>query len=291
MRNHVKGVLTSHPEWESDLADFHVESSWMVGDWDDIQSLLEGIDVRTPAVVLAKVLLAMRKNDLEEVSSALAIARRTLGAPITATGADGYRLTYDSVLNLHMTRELELVYDVSRRLPTSSSHRRRALMDLSTVLTHRLDSTLPTFRCREPILSTRRVGFSLMSVIDSVHFESLSELLTRPSSHAELTNEVGSTWLASAKIARKAGHWQTAYSAMLQARQNEHSLYFIESAKLTKADGDPLRALYELETSMKSSGFTENSSVVDLTIDEETVGRIKGKVSDALLTRIPYADG
>jgi serine/threonine-protein kinase ATR len=130
-----------------------------------------------------------------------------------------------------------------------------------------------------------------MSVIDSVHFESLSELLTRPSSHAELTNEVGSTWLASAKIARKAGHWQTAYSAMLQARQNEHSLYFIESAKLTKADGDPLRALYELETSMKSSGFTENSSVVDLTIDEETVGRIKGKVSDALLTRILYADG
>lgn len=138
----------------------------MVGAWDDINALLENIDVRTPAVVLAKVLLAMRKNDLEEVSSALAIARYALGAPITASGVDGYRRTYNSVLNLHMTRELELVYNMSRNLPVSSSQRRKALSELSTLLTHRLDSTLPTFRCREPILSTRRVAFSIVYVLN-----------------------------------------------------------------------------------------------------------------------------
>lgn len=101
---------------------------------------------------------------------------------------------------------------------------------------------------------------------------------SRPSSHPELKREVGSTWLASAKIARKAGHWQTAYSAMLQARQNDASFYFIESAKLTKAAGEPLKALQELETFMKSLGLLDNSPVLDLTIDEEMISKVKGKV-------------
>ncbi len=89
--------------------------------------------------------------------------------------------------------------------------------------------------------------------------------------------EVGRTWLASAKIARKASQWQTAYSAMLQAQQSKTRFTFIESAKLIKATDEPLRALKELENSMKSTGLLETSDVVDLTTDEETA-RIKAKV-------------
>lgn len=100
----------------------------------------------------------------------------------------------------------------------------------------------------------------------------------RPSSHPDLVHEVGTTWLASAKIARKAGHWQTAYSAMLQARQNKADLYFIESAKLLKADGEPLRALQELEMFMKSLGLNSGGQVLDLTMEEDAVSKVKGKL-------------
>jgi hypothetical protein len=66
-------------------------------------------------------------------------------------------------------------------------------------------------------------------------------------------NVIGLTWLDSSKIARKAGHWQTAYSAMLQAQRRAAPYWFLESAKLIKATGEPLRALQELEHALHSS--------------------------------------
>jgi serine/threonine-protein kinase ATR len=84
-----------------------------------------------------------------------------------------------------------------------------------------------------------------------------------------LAEEIGKSWVASAKIARKAGQWQTAYSSMLQAQQSEAPFSFVESAKLLKATGEPLRALQELENSMKLHGLLEDHDVLDLTVDEE----------------------
>lgn len=90
-------------------------------------------------------------------------------------------------------------------------------------------------------------------------------------------SEIGKTWLASAKIARKAGQWQTAYSAMLQAQQSKTHFAFIESAKLVKDTNDPLRALTELDNSLKLAGLSEASNFLDLTVEDEGV-RMKAKV-------------
>ena len=95
--------------------------------------------------------------------------------------------------------------------------------------------------------------------------------------------EIGKTWLASAKTARKARQWQTAYSAMLQAQQSKAQFSFIECAKLIKATNEPLRALKELENSMKLAGILD-SDVLDLTIDEESM-RVRSKVH-MLMTKI-----
>ncbi|KAF8343717.1 hypothetical protein F5887DRAFT_1283371 [Amanita rubescens] len=53
-----------------------------------------------------------------------------------------------------------------------------------------------------------------------------------------LMREASRLWIASAKIARKVGQWQTAYSAMLQAQQGASDIAFVESAKLVKARGE-----------------------------------------------------
>ena len=91
-----------------------------------------------------------------------------------------------------------------------------------------------------------------------------------------LNGEIGKSWLASAKIARKSKQWQTAYSAMLQAQQRRTLYSFIESARLLKATGEPLRALNELETSSTLLGLFDDQ-VVDLTADAES-DRMKAKV-------------
>ncbi|TFK43883.1 hypothetical protein BDQ12DRAFT_199518 [Crucibulum laeve] len=265
LRTHVRGVLTRNPEWEMALAEFQVESAWMVGAWDDVNALVQRTNAQTPSMAIARVLLAMRSEDDTAVSASTSAARALLGAPIAAAGVRGYRRAYDDVLNLHLTYELEIIYKAITSLPVqsqgSTQRRRRVLSELSQILSARLDSTLPTFRYREPILSTRRTAFSLLST-------------NRPL----LLNEIGRSWLASAKIARKAGQWQTAYSALLQAQQSKARYCFLESAKLVKVSDDPLRALQDLENSMKFLNlFTMDDDELDLTIDEETTKmRAKG---------------
>lgn len=54
-------------------------------------------------------------------------------------------------------------------------------------------------------------------------------------------------WLTTSKIARKAGHVQTAYSAILQAMALHAPFTFVQQAKLMRANGQPLKALSELE--------------------------------------------
>lgn len=103
------------------------------------------------------------------------------------------------------------------------------------------------------------------------------------SSRNAFTGEVGRSWLASAKIARKAGQWQTAYSAVLQAQQNNAKFSFMESSKLVKAVGEPLRALQELENSMRLLGLLEGGNMIDLTEDDDEAKRMKAKVCVEIL--------
>ncbi|KAJ3516810.1 hypothetical protein NLJ89_g892 [Agrocybe chaxingu] len=262
LRTHVTGVLTRHPEWESVLSGFQVESAWMVGAWDDVQRLVDRVDTPTSSMMIARVLLAMRAEDANAIAEALAQARIVMGGPITASGVKGYRRSYEAVLDLHMTHELEVIYNITSSLPPGSQsvikqERQRTILALSKNLAGRLDLTLPTFRIREPILSMRRTAFALAK-----------------SPRLGLGREIGKAWLASSKIARKAKQWQTAYSATLQAQQAKMPWSFIESAKLLK-ETDHLRALNDLESSTKMLGLFDN--VVDLTTDAEWE-RMKAKI-------------
>ncbi|KAF8897901.1 hypothetical protein BD779DRAFT_1608382 [Infundibulicybe gibba] len=239
LRTHVRGVLTRNPGWEDALIDFQVESAWIIGAWDDVKRLVQDTTTQTSSVAIARLLLAMQTGDQENVVEAAAAARSVLGTPITAAGVKGYRRSYEAVLGLHLTHELEMMNGTRNHLSTESPD----ALDLTRRLFSRFDATLPTFRTREPILSMRRIAYTLSCGREQ-----------------KLTEEIGKSWLASAKIARKAGQWQTAYSAMLQARQSQTQFSFMESAKLLKAEGEPLRALQELENSMRLLGMLDSQS-------------------------------
>jgi serine/threonine-protein kinase ATR len=165
----VRGVLTRNPGWESALAPFQVESAWMVSAWDDVQHLVQNTEAQSSAIVMARLLLAMRTGDPSTIAETLSAARAALAIPITAAGVKGYRRCYDAVLDLHLTHELEMIHATITSLPQDSrtpghNLRQRILADLSRTLSARLDATLPTFRIREPVLSMRRTAFALTSV-------------------------------------------------------------------------------------------------------------------------------
>ena len=161
LRTHVRGVLVRNPDWESALAGFQAESAWMVGAWDDLQRITANNELTSPYIMKARVLLAMRAGNADDIASALSNARGVLGAPITAAGAKGYRQSYDALLDLHMLHEMELISDaVSPTVPRSQS-RREAMNSLGTVLAARFDATLPNFRVRQAVLSMRRTALAL----------------------------------------------------------------------------------------------------------------------------------
>ena len=257
----------------------------MVGNWDAVQRLITGCEDHASSVLIAQLLLALRSEDTSAVTDALSRTRLSLGSPIIAAGPRGYRRSYDAVLDLHLVYELETIHRVA-----SSQKAGQGAYDLSVLsaaLTSRLNSTLPTFRTQEPILNMRRIAFSLM--YDLSPFSSpQADNRVSSTSNREIREVIGDSWLTTAKIARKTGHWQTAYSAMLQAQQCKVASCFLESARLVRASGEHLRALQELENYMRSAGMLGQEreppdDVIDLT-DEKIGPNLTAKVCTTVLS-------
>lgn len=166
LRTHVKGVLTRNAEWETALAGFSVESAWMVGAWDDVERLVGQTKAHSAPIAMARLLLAIKSGEASTIEDNLIAARSVVGLPITASGAKGYRNSYEAVLDLHLTHELQIIHDAMSKFPASSQgpnqkRRQDILSDMSKSLSSRLDSSLPTLRTREPVLSMRRTAFAL----------------------------------------------------------------------------------------------------------------------------------
>ncbi|EJU06214.1 hypothetical protein DACRYDRAFT_112961 [Dacryopinax primogenitus] len=233
LRTHVKGVLSRIPDWTSALAGFQIEGAWIVGDWLDVKALSETA-CDSSELYVARLLLAIQMDDQPGILSALSSAREYLGDHILSAGRQSYRGSYDVVIGLHVLQELDMICITGEHSRSATLRSALGMADLSTRLAKRFDSILPTFRAREPIQSMRRTAFALKKT-------------TQPS----LAVEIGKSWLTTARIARKAGYLQTAYSATLQAQKYNAPFAFIQTSKLLRVNGEPVRALQDLENAME----------------------------------------
>jgi serine/threonine-protein kinase ATR len=193
---------------------------------------------------MAKVLLAIHERDHDRMPAILYEARRELGFAVTASSRQ-YARAYPAILRLHMLHEVALIRQagldiasIDQALGMQGPNKDAAVIHkidiVRQTLANRLETTLPSFRIRESVLSIRRTAYA-----------------ESPSNNATLKAEVGAAWIASAKIARKAGHEQTAYSATLQAKLAAAPDVFFQQTKILKATGHPLKALNELENGIR----------------------------------------
>lgn len=242
MRTHILGVLREKPEWQTFLAPFEMESSLSVGDWDNVQRLMVLPDLQGPQIALGRVLLAVRTGDPMQFQGALRSARKQFGASIVAAGRESYHRCYEAVIQLHILHEIELI---CRHLLDSPKETTSSV--LAESLSARSETTSPNFRWREPILNMRRTAYRMRMA--SGNTGTACDLDDDP---------LGRLWLSTAKIARKAGHMQTAFSAILQAENLATPFAFVERAKLSKKEDQLQRgiqaidvALTDLPTSIK----------------------------------------
>ena len=76
--------------------------------------------------------------------------------------------------------------------------------------------------------------------------------------------QIGELWVETSKIARKAGHSQTAYSAILQANNLDTPFVFLQSAKLLECSNQTHKAIQEIDNALRNilpPGFVHTTEV------------------------------
>ncbi|KAL3865678.1 hypothetical protein ACJMK2_043042 [Sinanodonta woodiana] len=229
---HATGVVAEKPKWVSQLNAYRVEAAWKLGSWDKLETYIRHErDSRNWAIGLGKVLLLAKEKKGEEFLKELEALRREQMGPLSAASMEmgSYQRGYEYIVRLMMLTEVEETARVLMRLNgvADDTEPHIAPADLLSQWQTRMQITQSSFRTQEPVLTLRRTLLTL------VHH----------SGESILDKEIGQCWLWSAKIARKAGYLQTAFSALLQA--NDHNLpeFGTQKAKWLWEKGDYDQAL------------------------------------------------
>ncbi|KAI9146005.1 hypothetical protein BKA69DRAFT_1024549 [Paraphysoderma sedebokerense] len=245
MMTHITGIMNAEPEWDSTLRSHAIEASWRLGRWEDVEKLSIQPYERRFESDIGKLLLASVNGPDVVFQMELQNIRSSLIGELAASSMESYSRSYDHIVKLHMLREVEMIK------PIISESAAQKLDELSLYMDYRLRITAPSYKAREPILNLRRILFD----------------------HKSLVNEsTAHIWLQSAKIARKAGYYQTAQSAILHAEMMSTSYVHIERAKLLWCQGEERKAMSNLKTFLSGSISTMlNGKTYDSRVKAKTL--------------------
>ncbi|XP_044022250.1 serine/threonine-protein kinase ATR [Siniperca chuatsi] len=224
----VNGVLANKHQWKSELNTYRVEAAWKLGKWDLLEDYLSSDrQSSTWGVRLGQLLLSAKKQDAKTFYEKLKLVRKEQVVPLSAASYEcgTYQRGYEYIVRLHMLSELEHSFT---KLQKQRECFAPSLSQRPPHWSDRLEMTQNSFRAKEPILALRRALFSLGP---------------QPMSR-EL---VGECWLQSARVARKAGHHQTAFNALLNAENTHLAELVTEKAKWLFSKGDVHQALIVLQ--------------------------------------------
>ncbi|KAL5033391.1 hypothetical protein BDV3_000378 [Batrachochytrium dendrobatidis] len=236
---HINGILERNPKDMHALHTQGIEAAWRLGDWPLLERFLSLPHKPGFQTYIGQLLLSINSRQDDTVADLLSQARASMTAFIAAASMESYQRGYDSVLQLSMLNELETMYSF---IKNSSNDANTQMVDISKLFQSwdmRLKITFPSYRQREPILSLRRV---LLSIVESMMYTSQLEPLSE-----YISKENGQLWLQTAKDARKAGYFQTAYGATLHAMHFKVPQVIVEQAKLLWTFGQRHQAIWELE--------------------------------------------
>uniref|UniRef100_A0A6I8NKR0 Serine/threonine-protein kinase ATR n=1 Tax=Ornithorhynchus anatinus TaxID=9258 RepID=A0A6I8NKR0_ORNAN len=237
----VNGVNANRCEWTDELNAYRVEAAWKLSQWDLVENYL-ATDGKSTAwsVRLGQLLLCAKKKDSTAFYETLKVVRAEQIVPLSAASFErgSYQRGYEYIVRLHMLCELEHSVRPLLQLSHSDSDPGDSLNWLA-----RLEMTQNSYRAKEPILALRRALLSLNKGPD----------------YGEL---VGECWLQSARVARKAGHHQTAYNALLNAGESHLAELYVERAKWLWSKAEVHQALIVLQKGVELC-FPENAAPTD----------------------------
>ncbi|XP_077556323.1 ATR serine/threonine kinase meiotic 41 [Haemaphysalis longicornis] len=243
---HASGLLDERKDWLADIIDYQVEAAWRLCSWDSLEKFLQtqdsipqdpGNSSSSWGVATGRLLLAAHNLDEKAFFESLAQARSHQTSPLAAAAMEqeAYQRGYRYVSRLHIMTEVEKGFQLLLNMDSDCSREEKQAT---------LNSLLEVWKVREslvqcsplllePLWNVRR---ALLSIARHKH-EDLGDLLQ---------TELAKCWLQSAKLARKNGHLQQAYSCLLETEGCDLPDIFLEKAKWLWAKGEREKALSEL---------------------------------------------
>ncbi|KAJ8029668.1 Serine/threonine-protein kinase ATR [Holothuria leucospilota] len=249
----VNGVLADKPQLTPQLNAYRVEACWKLSRWDSLETHLQTEKKSSTdwKVGLGQILLAAKNKNLTEFQEQLQIVRSSQMGPLSAASMEkgSYQRGYEFITRLHMLSDLERGI---KQLVTFD-HEGKSDLPQPTVdegylleWNKRLAITQASFRVQEPLLCMQRIILGL----------------SNQRNHSLVKQEIGKTWLNSAKVARKANQMQTAYSFLLNASQYSLPEFCLEKAKWLWNKGEGHQALICLQKGVKEH-FSSSKSQQD----------------------------
>ncbi|XP_013910306.1 PREDICTED: serine/threonine-protein kinase ATR [Thamnophis sirtalis] len=221
----VNGVLAKRPEWTPELNSYRVEAAWKLTQWDSLENYLASDGKsNTWSIRLGQLLLSAKKKEAATFFETLRTVRAEQIVPLSAASFErgSYQRGYEYIIRLHMLCELE--HSVGSLLQKPDDYYGKDSLNWHA----RLEMTQNSYRTKEPILAFRRALLGLVKRQDA-------------------NEQMGECWLQSARVARKAGHHQTAYNALLNAGESKLSELYVERAKWLWSKGEAHQGLIILQ--------------------------------------------
>lgn len=224
----VSGVMEKRPDWSTQLQPYQTEIAWRLGHWDILGKTVNQKEnlQQNWSSSLGQILICLKDKNIDEFGQTIASIRSVQTQRLLSASVEsgGYQRAYNAIIRLHMLTDIETCSAV--RFHDNPKVKSR---DLLSHLDHRLDVMESSFKSKEPVLNLKRILLAL-------HGEEF-----------KLTIEQDNSWLKTAKIARKDGLFQTAYSSLLNVNANNRSDFLIEQAKWYACQKDLHNALLTLQ--------------------------------------------
>ncbi|TAQ86632.1 hypothetical protein B7494_g5044 [Chlorociboria aeruginascens] len=241
--NYVEGM---HNTSKTDkLLPFAVEASWATGRWlalEKYTSMASKIGEQFN-ISIGHALLALHKKDADAFSSAIQTIRDSIACSMSASTTASLSSCHDTMLKFHVLTELEMIAGGIDSLP-----RQRILESLN----RRLEVIGAYLNDKQYLLGIRRAAMKLSSV--------------------EFTpGDIASSWLTSARLARKGNAIHQSFNAVLHASQLGDDSAKIEHARLLWKEGHHRKAIQSLQGAIDSNAFISHNSTVQgsvFTVDE-----------------------
>ncbi|XP_049801396.1 serine/threonine-protein kinase ATR [Schistocerca nitens] len=280
----TEGVTAIRPELEQDILSEKAEALWRLGQYDHLEKFVSRPDVAPVqhwGVQVGKAISLMRLPDSGGALTACLcdIQRLVLDSICETVYKHGaYRHAYNKVVELHIAHEMEQISTLLHYLLSGESNLTSGIKKARQLFANwdaRFKVVQRSFHVAECVLRFRRTLLGLLRDAVAPSFSQLSELFDR---------EIGTSWLQSARAARKGNHHQQAYTYLLSAEKYKLPQLLLEKVKLHWIKGDHESAFHALKC-VVSEDFPEEKEEED---EEMTSRRILH--AKALLLYARYND-